>query len=256
MPPLFRDLSDDLDDDALEPEIFLDAPFVPTDDAMVDMMLKLADLGPKDVLYDLGSGDGRIVITAAKRHRIRCIGVELDPLRVADAMEDAAYAKVEFLVDFIEEDIFEVDFSEATVITLYLLDSINVRLRPRFLAELRPGTRIISHSFEMGDWISDERLELGGVSIHKWIVPAQVAGLWEWEGLNGEIYQVDLQQKYQEVWGQAWCDEQSVSLQNAQLCGNQLDLQIQTDPASAAIHFTLHFEDGELQTIEQETQDN
>src|SRR5690606_2492800 len=145
-------------------------------------MLELANVGPRDVLYDLGSGDGRIVIEAAKRYGTRGVGVDLDPTRVADAMEYAGNVGVEYLVDFLEADLFTVNIRNATVVTLYLLDSVNVQLRPRLLNELRPGTRIISQTFDMGDWQPDARIRRHGIRIHKWIVPAHIAGAWEWEG--------------------------------------------------------------------------
>lgn len=251
---MFRDLIDDLDDYSVEPGKLLDVPFVPTDDDVIEAMLNLGGVGSKDLIYDLGSGDGRILITAAKNRGAHGIGVEIDPLRIADAMDDAGHARVEYLVDFIEEDIFTVDFSEATVVTLYLLESINVLLRPRLLSELRPGSRIISHAFDMGDWTADEQIELRGgnmrgVHIYKWIVPAQVAGVWEWEGLDGTPYRVELQQKYQEVTGSAWVADEAVGLKSAQLCGDCLELQLQKDDTTPPNTFTLNFEQNELQSV-------
>ncbi|NYT63265.1 class I SAM-dependent methyltransferase [Alcaligenaceae bacterium] len=243
---MFRDLIydlDDLDGYSIEPDMLLDVPFVPTDEAVIEAMLNLGEVGPKDLLYDLGSGDGRILITAARDRETRGVGVEIDPQRISDAMEDAGHFRVEFLVDFIEDDIFTADFSNATVVTLYLLDSINVQLRPRILGELRPGTRVISHAFNMGDWKADERLELGGVSIYKWIVPAQVAGIWEWDGLNDQRYRIELQQKYQEIAGSAWLADEAAELNSATLTGNRLELEIQGNT------FTLIFENNELQSV-------
>src|SRR5690606_6869746 len=128
------------------------------------------------------------------------------PLRIADAMEYAGWSRVEYLVDFVEEDLFKADISEATVVTLYLLHSVNVQLRPKLLNELRPGTRIVSHAFDMDDWQADERVRLGSTSLYKWIVPAQVGGEWEWERFDGKLYSVDLEQHYQQVTGRAWLD--------------------------------------------------
>lgn len=244
--PLFRDLVDDLHDYSIEPLLFLDVPFVPTGDDVVKAMLDLARVGPKDVLYDMGSGDGRILIAAAKTRGTRGIGIEIDPLRIADSMEAAGDTGVEHLVDFIEEDIFTADISEATVVTLYLLDSINAQLRPRLLTQLRPGARIISHAFDMGDWQPDERRRLNDVNIYKWVVPAQVAGVWEWEGLDGKPYRVELQQEYQKVTGRAWRADEAAPLKSAKLHGGCLELEIQ---GSSLNSFTLNFEDGELQSI-------
>src|SRR5690554_6349545 len=131
---MFRDLvDDDLHNYSTVPGMFLDVPFVPTDDEVIKAMLDLAEVGPRDRLYDLGCGDGRIVVKAALERNTRSVGIEIDPLRIADAMEYAGLSGVEYLVDFVEESIFTADFSKATVVTLYLLDSINLQLRPRLL---------------------------------------------------------------------------------------------------------------------------
>lgn len=246
---MFRDLVDDLDNYSAEPDKYLDVPFVPTDESVVKAMLDLAGVGPKDVLYDLGSGDGRIVIAAARDHDARGIGIEIDPLRIADAMEEAGHVGVEYQVDFVEENILTADVSEATVVTLYLLDSINLQLRPRLLSQLRPGSRIISHAFGMGDWKADEELTLSGVKLYKWIVPAQVAGLWKWEGPDGKLYLVELEQKHQEVTGSAWLADEPAHLKSAKLHGSYLELEIQQDSSDTLSSFTLNFENGELQFV-------
>src|SRR5690606_24387056 len=138
-------------------------------------------------------------------------------LRIADAMEYAGWARVEHLVDFIEEDIFTANVSEATVVTLYLLQSVNMELRPRLLSQLRPGARIVSHAFDMGDWKPDDWMKLGGINIYKWVVPGQVAGVWEWERADGKPYRIELRQKYQEVDGTAWLAGKKVRLESADL---------------------------------------
>ena len=247
--PLFRDLIDDPHDPSQMPGTFLDVPFVPTDDEAVKVMLELAGLGPKDLLYDLGSGDGRIVIAAAKTHGAGAIGVEIDPLRIADAMEYAGDAGVEYLVDFIEEDIFTADFSQASVVALYLLESINIQLRPRLLAELRPGSRIVSHAFNMGDWRADEQRKLNGISLYKWIVPARVSGVWEWTARDGAAYRIELRQKYQEVTGSAWQAGEAAHLKSARLSGDMLELEIQTASADDSKRFTLNFNGGALHSV-------
>ena len=128
------------------------APFVPTPQDVVDRMLELAGVTSDDVVYDLGCGDGRIVITAAQRFGARGVGVDIDPQRIADSNANAERAGVEHLVRFIEQDAMTVDVSEATVVTLYLLSSSNLKLRPQLTSQLRPGARIVSHAFSMGDW--------------------------------------------------------------------------------------------------------
>ena len=137
------------------------APFVPTPQDVVDRMLELAEVTENDVVYDVGSGDGRIVITAAQRFGARGVGIDFDPQRIAESNANAERAGVTHLVRFIEQDAFEADVSEATVVTLYLLSSSNAKLRPILTSQLRPGSRIVSHAFSMGDWEADtvERFE-------------------------------------------------------------------------------------------------
>lgn len=233
-------------------DIYLDVPFVPTDDTVIEAMLELGKVGPNDILYDLGCGDGRIVVAAAMSRHTSGVGIELDPMRVAEAMEYAADSRVEFLVDFIEEDLFEADVSEATVVTLYLLHAINVELRPRLLQQLRPGARIISHAFDMGDWEPDDKIEVGGIGIYLWVVPANVAGEWEWEGSDGTPYRVKLKQKYQQVSGQAWQDGKEIDLKHAVLKGNRLELELQGNTTDSRIWLTLYFENNELMEIVEE----
>lgn len=152
----------------------LDVPYVPTPPEVVDEMLRLAEVGPDDRLYDLGSGDGRIVITAAERFGTRGIGIDIDPERVEEANANAEAANVTDLVEFREQDLFETDFSDATVVTLYLLSEVNLRLRPRLLQELEPGTRIVSHAFNMGDWEPEAVVDVDGRMVYYWTVPEEV----------------------------------------------------------------------------------
>jgi 23S rRNA G2445 N2-methylase RlmL len=148
-----------------------DVIYVPTPYEVVDEMLRLANVKKGDVLYDLGSGDGRIPVTAAKRFGIRAVGIDIDPQRIKEANENARKNGVSKLVTFKQEDLFKTQFRDATVVTLYLLPDLNVKLRPRLLAELRPGTRIVSHQFDMGTWQPDKKVELNGRSVYLWIVP-------------------------------------------------------------------------------------
>lgn len=148
-----------------------DVPYVPTPQPVVDRMLELAKVGPDDVIYDLGSGDGRIVITAAEKYGARGIGVDIDPDRIAEAKKNAQSAGVTDKVKFQEGDLFKIDLSEATVVTLYLLTSINARLRPKLFEELKPGTRVVSHAFSMGDWEPLKTEEVDGSTIYYWVIP-------------------------------------------------------------------------------------
>jgi precorrin-6B methylase 2 len=158
------------------PSKTLDVPYLPTDEEIVKVMLDVAQVTKDDVLYDLGSGDGRIPITAAIRFGTRGVGIDLDPARVAEAKANALRAGVADRVRFIEADIFEADFKEATVVTLYLLQEVNLRLRPKLLADLKPGTRIVSHNYDMGDWKPDKAVRVDfpfGSShmVYFWVVP-------------------------------------------------------------------------------------
>jgi ribosomal protein L11 methylase PrmA len=136
-------------------------------------MLRLAELSAGDVLYDLGSGDGRIPITAAIRGGVRAVGIDIDPYRVDEARENARRAGVGGQVDFRLGDVLTADFREATVVTLFLLPELNLKLRPRLLRELQPGTRIVSHQFDMGDWRPDRQLVSNGRTLYFWTIPSQ-----------------------------------------------------------------------------------
>ena len=147
------------------------ALYLPTPADVVDAMLALAKVGPGDVLYDLGAGDGRIPIAAARRYGVRAVGIELDGEKIAEARCNAREAGVERLVEFRQADIFTADFREATVVTLFLFPEMNLKLQPRLRAELAPGTRIVSHRFDLGDWKPDQRIEVRGHALFLWAVP-------------------------------------------------------------------------------------
>ena len=148
-----------------------DVIYVPTPYEVVDEMLRLANVRKGDVLYDLGSGDGRIPVTAAKKFGVRAVGIDIDPQRIKEATENAKKHGVGKLVTFKQEDLFKTDFKDATVVTLYLLPDLNVKLRPRLLNELKPGTRIVSHQFDMGTWQPEKKVELNGRVVYLWTVP-------------------------------------------------------------------------------------
>ena len=159
---------------SVQPEV----PYVPTTDPAVQAMLKLADVKKTDVVYDLGCGDGRIVVAAAKNYGARGVGIDINPQRVQEAKENAKKAGVENLVRFEVNDLFKADIHEATVVTLFLLPEVNMRLRPKLLQELQPGTRIVSNTFDMGDWKPDKEQKLNGEDDYGlsqrfflWIVP-------------------------------------------------------------------------------------
>jgi len=144
-----------------QPKRAPDVPYVPTTDEAVDAMLKLGQVKKTDILYDLGCGDGRIVIAAAKKFGAHGVGIDINPERIAEAKENARKAGVENLVRFEENDLFLADFHEATVVTLFLLPNVNLKLRPKLLQDLKPGTRVVSNTFDMGDWKAEKEATVG-----------------------------------------------------------------------------------------------
>ena len=150
-----------------------DVIYIPTEMPVVERMLKLAEVSVKDIVYDLGCGDGRFVVTAAQRFGTRGVGIDIDAERIKEARELALRARTEDRTRFLEADIFKVDFSEATVVTLFLAPQLNLKLRPKLLAELRPGTRVVSHMFDMGDWKPEKTERVGASTIYLWRIPAR-----------------------------------------------------------------------------------
>jgi len=167
---------------------------------VVRAMLDIASVGREDVVVDLGSGDGRIPIMAASERGARGLGVEIDPQRIREAIRNAEKAGVGARVRFRQEDLFRTPLNEVTVLTLYLLPEINLQLRPKILFQMRPGTRVVSNTHDMGDWRPDERREIGGNTIFLWVVPAQVAGSWRLTR-GGSAADLSLTQRYQDLSG-------------------------------------------------------
>jgi hypothetical protein len=203
-----------------------DVIWVPTPQALVEKMLDMAKLTPKDIHYDLGSGDGRTVITAAKRGA-QAFGVEFNPDMVALSERTAAKEGVAGKAKFINGDIFQTDFSNATVVTLYLLPSLNLKLRPTIL-KMKPGTRVVSHAFSMDDWQPDQTENVEGRTAYLWIVPALVEGTWRWNGSGSgpKAYQVRLRQQYQKVEGDATLDGKPAQLRDVKLSGDQISFTV------------------------------
>lgn len=182
----------------------LDVPYVPTPMEVVSTMLEMAGPTPEDSLYDLGSGDGRIVITAAERYGTPGVGVEIDSGRVATSRRKAREVGVEDRVRFIRGDLFEVDLRGATVVTLYLLPGVNKELRPKLLRQLRPGARVVAHDFDMGGWRPDSLVRVtkengGRATVYFWRVPAHAAGTWVATTPAGGEVRLEVDQKFQEV---------------------------------------------------------
>ncbi len=208
----------------------LDVPFVPTPRPVVDKMLELATPTADDYLIDLGSGDGRIPITAAQRFGTRGLGIDIDPRRIAEARKSAEEAGVSDKVEFRQEDLFETDISQATILTLYLLPSVNIKLRPRILKELRPGTRVVSHDWDMGDWRPDQTVELGNKTVFMWVVPASAEGRWQVsDSETGRSFALRLKQRYQDVEGEADIDGQQVPLRNPRIEGDRIFFELPSE---------------------------
>lgn len=220
-----------------------DVPFVPTPPVVVEEMLRLANVGPDDFVIDLGSGDGRVVIAAVRKFGARGVGVDLDPDRIAESVYSAGLQGVSDRVAFHREDLFKFGISQATVVTMYLLPSVNLKLRPRLLKELKPGTRIVSHDFDMEDWKPDEKSTVRK-NVFMWIVPAQIEGTWRTTialPAGERSYEIEFKQKFQEVDGLARYDNKKVAgLWNARLRGDRVQFVIVDD--SGTIETNLYFE--------------
>ena len=207
----------------------LDVEYVPTPPEVVAEMLRLVDVTKNDVVYDLGCGDGRVVITAAQQYGARGVGVDIDPARIKESRENARKAGVDKRVTFVEQNLFETDFREATVVTLYLLPRLNLQLRPKLLTDLKPGTRVVSHDFDMDDWQPDQAVTVPGTTYdHKvfyWVIPADVKGTWRISVPTGKGAHPDtlrLQQQFQEVNGAASQAGDEMAISHASLTGDQL----------------------------------
>jgi len=212
-----------------------EVPYIRTPQVVVDKMLDLAEVGPDDFLIDLGSGDGRIVITAAQQRGARGFGVELDPRLVEASNAAARKAGVAERAHFLARDLFDTDIREASVLTMYLLPEVNLQLRPRLLAQLKPGTRVVSHDWDMGEWRPDAKAVLEGLAkpvmpvrsstVYLWIVPARVAGSWslQVEGAGAEqALELEFTQRFQEISGIARRARGRTLLQSAHLRGPEI----------------------------------
>lgn len=213
-------------------------PYVPTPQVVVEHMLRMAKVGPKDFVVDLGSGDGVIVLTAAREHKARGFGVDIDPELVKLSNAEAKRLGIADRAAFYVQDVFKTDLSKASVITLYLLPSMMASLQPKIFLEARPGTRVVSHDYNFGEWKPDDHIEIdvpekekvNGVpkaSILLWIVPAQVAGRWQVQMEGAELYDLTLKQSYQVVSGSASAVGRSMPVNIGGLRG-------------ADIHFTVN----------------
>ena len=200
----------------------LDVPYVPTPPEVVDRMLEMAAVQPDDFVIDLGSGDGRIAIAAARKGA-RALGIDIDPERILEAQDNARKARRPGQGAFRRQNLFDTKIGDATVLTMYLLTKVNLDLRPRILEELKPGTRVVSHSFDMGNWKPDIHAEIEHRQVFMWIVPAKAAGRWQgWTG--AESFGLDLQQEYQYLKGHAQIGGRTVEVGEGWLRGAEMHL--------------------------------
>jgi SAM-dependent methyltransferase len=198
-----------------------DVMWVPTPDAAVDRMLSLANVGPRDLVYDLGSGDGKIAIMAARRFGARAVGVEFDTDMIELSRAAARKEGVADRVRFVQADIFGYDFRDATVVTLYLLTTLNMKLRPKIL-DMKPGTRVASHMFRMDDWDPDEQVRVGASDVYLWVVPAKVAGTWVMTRATGAAAELVFDQQFQRISGSVRVAGETLPLTQALLRGDEI----------------------------------
>ena len=201
-----------------------DVIWVPTNDDLVKMMLDIAKVKPEDIVYDLGAGDGKIAIAAARDYGARSVGIEYNPDMAALAQRNADRSGVADKVKIINGDIFVEDFSEATVVTLYLLPNLNLKLRPTIL-DMKPGTRVVSNSFNMGDWEPDHRLGSDYTIGYYWVVPAKIGGTWQLNGEELRNAELVLDQKFQNIGGTLTVRGKSQPILSAALSGDNLSFR-------------------------------
>lgn len=228
----------------------LDVPYVPTKFPVVEEMLNMAGVSKTDVLYDLGCGDGRIVIGAAQKYGARGIGIDLDPERIRESEANASSAGVSDRVKFCTGDLFQADIREATVVSLYLLTTINLRLRPRLLQELRPGARVVSHNFAMENWKPDasSEVDVDGVrhEVFLWVIPVNASGSWSWTMKLKEksvAVRAELAQKYQYATGTVKISGAEAAVTNAKIQGDfvrfAFEASVENKPATFAFEGKL-----------------
>jgi SAM-dependent methyltransferase len=223
---------------AAEQHALADVPYVPTPPGVVDVMLRLAGVGPQDYVIDLGSGDGRIVIAAARKHGARGSGVEIDGALVGAARREAQRAGVADRVEFREENLFGTDIGVASVVTMYLYPRLMMQLRPRLFAELKPGTRVVAHDFDMEGWRPDARVTVPvpdkpygppSSEVYLWIMPANAAGAWKWRSTDGMgviDYELVLRQTFQVLDGSAVVGGRPGRMESGSMRGNEIRLML------------------------------
>lgn len=225
-----------------------EVPYVPTPQVVVDEMLRMANVGPQDFVIDLGSGDGRIVITAAKKFGARGFGVDLDGSLVSLAQREAQRQGVAGRVEFFARNLFITDIDRATVLTLYLFPKVNLQLRPRLFAELRPGTRVVSHDFDMDRWQPEARATVPvpdkpygppSSEVFLWIIPANAAGNWRWRSTIGGTavdYELELQQTFQMLEGRSLVGGRAGRFEGGRMRGEEIRFMLTAEINGRGVH--------------------
>ncbi|MCC6532766.1 MAG: class I SAM-dependent methyltransferase [Burkholderiales bacterium] len=223
---------------AFEPVIGMpgkDVVWVPTPPPVVEFMLDVAQLTPRDFVIDLGSGDGRIVLAAAKRGA-RGLGVELNADMVQLSNDEAARLGLSKRAEFVVKDMFQTDLAPASVLTTYLLPHLNVKVRPQLLAQMKPGSRVLTYAFHMGEWQPDAVLQVNGLTVHLWIVPARAMGLWRWDhdGIGfTRHYEMNVRQSFQLITGSASSKTSFAYLRDMKLEGDRISFTLTEEAGSA-----------------------
>lgn len=223
---------------AYEPVIGMpgkDVVWVPTPAQLIDFMLDVAKVTPNDFVIDLGSGDGRIVLGAAKRGA-RALGVELNADLVQLSKEEAQRQGLSERADFVVKDMFQTDLSPASVLTTYLLPHLNVRVRPQLLAQMKPGSRVVTYTFHMGEWQPDAVAQMNGLTVHLWIVPAAAMGQWRWthDGVGfAREYEMNVRQTFQFINGSASSKTSFADLRDMKLHGDRISFVLTEEAGSS-----------------------
>jgi SAM-dependent methyltransferase len=223
-------------------------PYFPTPQPLVDRMLEMAELKESDFVVDLGCGDGRILVTAAQRYGAKGLGVDFEAQRIVEAIENAKKAGVSDKVEFRRENLFDTDISNSSVLTLYLSLAINIKLRPRILETLKPGARVLSHDFNMGDWLPDRTERISGRVVYLWIVPAKVGGNWQltYDGPHGPMtFELTFEQQFQQLGGNAMIAGKAAPLRDALVTGDGVGFAV--DLEGRSMRFDGRVVDGQLQ---------
>jgi hypothetical protein len=204
-----------------------DVIWIPTPEGLIEKMLTTAKVSDQDKLFDLGSGDGIIAITAARKYGAQSVGIEFNPDMAQFARRKVAEAGMTDTVKIITGDIFQEDFSSATVVTLYLMPHLNMKLRP-ILLKMKPGTRVVSHAFTMDEWEPDEIMSHQSAQAYFWVVPAQIEGAWVMNGIEGGPFRVNMSQSFQNIGGTLTRGGQTLAMMGAKLRGEEIKFQFTT----------------------------